>query len=406
GHADPTNTEIEREQRFRHSGVPGRRGQERRIDAEEPERRLEALVDRRLEDDVGTGRHGEPRVARDLFLELARPPAGVAERHQHPLRPAAAGDGLEHVLRRREAELAADRDGRVPFADRLVQHEATVHLDRTAVEHRRTGERRDLELQVDALEQRRQIDLHRPVDDEAQRALRTVLGDEHDRAPEVRVGHVGHGDQELVGQVGRQLFAHASIVKGRTGRHNPRSPRCSSQAMVREAEFDSVLVWFRRDLRVDDHAALRQAVRRARRGAGGALRVRHANARDAIPALAAETGAQAVLANHDYEPAARDRDAAVRLALERDGRRLLTFKDQAIFERDELLTGQGRPFSVYTPYRNAWLERVAPADLAPHEVRLDGSLADGRGVPAVPALAALGFEPTGLRELGVVAGSS
>jgi len=214
--------------------------------------------------------------------------------------------------------------------------------------------------------------------------------------------------------------------------------------MVREAEFDSVLVWFRRDLRVDDHAALRQAVRRARRvhcafvfdreildplpdrhdrrvefihasvaeldaalrRAGGALRVRHANARDAIPALAAETGAQAVLANHDYEPAARDRDAAVRLALERDGRRLLTFKDQAIFERDELLTGQGRPFSVYTPYRNAWLERVAPADLAPHEVRLDGSLADGRGVPAVPALAALGFEPTGLRELGVVAGSS
>src|SRR5690606_33367544 len=117
--------------------------------------------------------------------------------------------------------------------------------------------------------------------------------------------------------------------------------------MVREAEFDSVLVWFRRDLRVDDHAALRQAVRRARRvhcafvfdreildplpdrhdrrvefihasvaeldaalrRAGGALRVRHANARDAIPALAAETGAQAVLANHDYEPAARDRDA-------------------------------------------------------------------------------------------------
>ena len=214
--------------------------------------------------------------------------------------------------------------------------------------------------------------------------------------------------------------------------------------MARETEFDSVLVWFRRDLRVDDHAALHQAVQRAKRvhcafvfdrdildalpdrrdrrvefihasvaeldaalrRAGGALRVRHATARDAIPALAAETGAQAVLANHDYEPAARDRDAAIRLALERDGRRLLTFKDQAIFERDELLTGQGRPFSVYTPYRNAWLKRLSPAELAPHEVRLDGSLADGRDVPAMPTLAALGFEPTGLRELGIVAGST
>ena len=214
--------------------------------------------------------------------------------------------------------------------------------------------------------------------------------------------------------------------------------------MLHEPEFDSVLVWFRRDLRADDHAALHQATRRARRvhcafvfdraildalpdrhdrrvefihasvleldrllrGAGGALRVRHAHARNAIPELAAELGVEAVFANHDYEPAAGDRDAAVQRALARHGRRLVTFKDQSIFERDELLTGQGRPFSVFTPYRNAWLKRVTSADLAPHPVRLEGKLADGRDVPAAPALETLGFRQTGLRDLGVAPGCS
>ena len=214
--------------------------------------------------------------------------------------------------------------------------------------------------------------------------------------------------------------------------------------MSSEPEFDSVMVWFRRDLRADDHAALMQATRRARRvhcafvfdreildalpdrrdrrvefihasvleldallrRAGGALHVRHAHAREAIPALAEELGVQAVFANHAYEPAASERDAAVGLALASAQRRLITFKDQAIFERDEVLTGQGLAFSVFTPYRNAWMKRLAPADLAAHPVRLEGRLASGTRVPAPPALAELGFEATDLRELGVAPGAS
>lgn len=208
--------------------------------------------------------------------------------------------------------------------------------------------------------------------------------------------------------------------------------------------FDSVLVWFRRDLRIDDHAALHHALQSARRvhcvfvfdreildvlpdrrdrrvdfihasvteldaalrRLGAALHVHHAKAREAIPALAERLGAQAVFANHDYEPAARERDAAVHRALARDGRHLLTFKDQAIFERDELLTREGRPFTVFTPYRNAWLKKLTVQDLAPHEVEPCGRLADGRDAPPVPGLAELGFEPTDLRELGIAPGMS
>jgi deoxyribodipyrimidine photo-lyase len=143
------------------------------------------------------------------------------------------------------------------------------------------------------------------------------------------------------------------------------------------------------------------------RALGGALHVRHARARDAIPALAAELGVDAVYANHDYEPASLDRDEAVRAALAAAGREFLTFKDQVVFERDEVLTGQGKPFSVYTPYRNAWMKRLTDGDLAERPVRLDGRLAPARDVPpAMPSLESLGFAPTNLRALAIEPGES
>jgi deoxyribodipyrimidine photo-lyase len=207
------------------------------------------------------------------------------------------------------------------------------------------------------------------------------------------------------------------------------------------------LVWFRRDLRDFDHAALSHALRDARevlcvfvfdreildalpspsdrrvefiresvvaldeslRKRGGALIVRHARARDAIPALAAELGIDAVYANRDYEPQAIERDNAVEHALADRGMAFRASKDQVIFERDEVLTQQGTPFGVFTPYKRAWLTSLTPAHLAPHAV--DGragmlampppGLANG-----VPTLDGLGFRRTNLRELGVATGMS
>ncbi len=76
-----------------------------------------------------------------------------------------------------------------------------------------------------------------------------------------------------------------------------------------------------------------------------------------IPRLAAELGVDAVFANDDYEPQAIARDAAVAAALAADGRRCMSCKDQVIFEKGEVLTLAGKPFSVFTPYKNAWLKR-------------------------------------------------
>ena len=137
--------------------------------------------------------------------------------------------------------------------------------------------------------------------------------------------------------------------------------------------------------------------------------MRHGCARDAIGALAADLGVDAVFANHDYEPAARDRDAAVAHDLADRGIAFQTSKDHVIFERAEVLAQSGKPFSVFTPYKNAWLRTLTPFHLKSYPVaRYAGALARPpaavRG--AIPALEAMGFARTNLRAVGVVPGMS
>jgi deoxyribodipyrimidine photo-lyase len=192
------------------------------------------------------------------------------------------------------------------------------------------------------------------------------------------------------------------------------------------------LVWFRRDLRSFDHAALHHALTASNsvycafifdtaildglpRGdrrvqfihaslleldAGlrlmkGGLLVRHGRAEQEIPRLAAELGVDAVFCNRDYEPQAIERDAVVDAALQAGGRRLFSFKDQVIFEKNEVPTLAGLPFSVFTPYKNAWLKRMAaePGCLAPLAVEpFAQRFAPSPAGMAIPSLADLGFE--------------
>jgi deoxyribodipyrimidine photo-lyase len=204
----------------------------------------------------------------------------------------------------------------------------------------------------------------------------------------------------------------------------------------------SALVWFRRDLRLDDHAALHHALRNhsrvfcvfvfdraildplpradrrvefilraveeldaALREHGGALIVRHGFAEEEIPRLAAELGVTALYANRDCEPAAIARDAEVERRLGEIAFR--QFKDQVIFERDEVQTRGGTPFSVFTPYKNAWLRKLEVAHLAPWPV---APLAARFAVPPfdcrLPTLAELGFETTDLATLPLPVGMS
>jgi deoxyribodipyrimidine photo-lyase len=123
----------------------------------------------------------------------------------------------------------------------------------------------------------------------------------------------------------------------------------------------------------------------------------HGRGAHEIVRLAQELEVEAVFANTDYEPAAiaRDEDVAARLAAA--GRRFISLKDQVIFEKDEVLTLAGKPFSVFTPYKNAWLKRLAlhPECLAPYLVEPHAArLAPAPAGHAVPSLRSLGFVPS------------
>ena len=207
--------------------------------------------------------------------------------------------------------------------------------------------------------------------------------------------------------------------------------------------LDSVLVWFRRDLRATDHTALHEALRRARRvfccfifdsdileklptrrdrrvefvreslveldgclrKQGGSLIVRHACPLREIPRLASELGVSAVFANRDYEPQAKQRDGAVAAALSELAIGFESFKDQAVFEGPEVLTQAGKPYTVFTPYKNSWLKRLSDDDLLQSSAR-NGRLSLSDLAIGVPSLEDIGFEATDLLQVGVDPGMS
>jgi deoxyribodipyrimidine photo-lyase len=61
-----------------------------------------------------------------------------------------------------------------------------------------------------------------------------------------------------------------------------------------------------------------------------------------------------VYTNHDYEPKAIERDAQIEQYLKEQGVPFLHYKDQVIFEKEEVLKEDGKPYTIYTPYANKW----------------------------------------------------
>lgn len=205
------------------------------------------------------------------------------------------------------------------------------------------------------------------------------------------------------------------------------------------------LVWFRRDLRLDDNAALGRALANHGRvfcafvfdteildalasrvdrrvdfiwrslrelrerlcAAGGDLIVLHGRAREVLPRLAADLGVGEVIAAEDYEPAAMARDAEVAERLRASGIGFTAVKDTVVFAKGELLTQGGRPFTVFTPYKNAWLKLAGEAELAPRLAERDlRRLAKPPMATRLPTLRELGFEPTDLAASRIRAGEA
>ena len=167
------------------------------------------------------------------------------------------------------------------------------------------------------------------------------------------------------------------------------------------------IVWFRHDLRLDDHPALAAAAARgaivpvfiwapeeeapwepgaasrwwlhqsldtiagALGKAGAPLIVRRGPSLAALRQLAREFSATHVVWNRRYEPAVIRRDTAIKKALVDDGLAVESFNGSLLFEPTKVASKEGRPYQVFTPFWRSLLARAEPAEpvAAPRKLR-------------------------------------
>lgn len=164
-----------------------------------------------------------------------------------------------------------------------------------------------------------------------------------------------------------------------------------------EKQENITLFWFRRDLRLNDNTALYQALKSAKHvqpififdadilsdltqtndrrisfiyetieqlkkdliKAGSDLWVFYGKPRQVFEKLLGTHQMASVFVNHDYEPYAQRRDAQIKELCEKSGVAFLSFKDQVIFEKDEVVKSDRNPYTVFTPYMRQWKNKLA-----------------------------------------------
>ncbi|WP_127138875.1 cryptochrome/photolyase family protein [Flagellimonas oceanensis] len=200
---------------------------------------------------------------------------------------------------------------------------------------------------------------------------------------------------------------------------------------------DKVIVfWFRRDLRLDDNVGLYQALQndvpvlpififdteilenlpkndarvtfihkqlqkisnQLRTNHGSSIAQFHDTPKKVFKQLLDDFDIEAVYTNHDYEPYAKKRDEEIKSLLEENDVQFNTFKDQVIFEKDEVVKDDGDPYVVYTPFMRKWKENFNPST---HLVEYD-TLSDlGKNLYESKKLPRLSLEDMGFEESSI-----
>jgi len=192
---------------------------------------------------------------------------------------------------------------------------------------------------------------------------------------------------------------------------------------------DKIIFWFRRDLRLDDNAGLFKALEDntevipvfifdsnilsdLQRKDGrvefilhslgeiqshliqlnSSLLVLYGNPVE----LFSRSKPKVLYTNHDYEPYARTRDQAVRESIEMNGGNFRSFKDQVIFEKNEVAKDDGKPYTIFTSYMKKWKAMLRKEDVKPYpSEKLLERFWKTEPLP-LPALEDLGFKKSGI----------
>jgi deoxyribodipyrimidine photo-lyase len=125
---------------------------------------------------------------------------------------------------------------------------------------------------------------------------------------------------------------------------------------------------------------------------GSALKVFNSTPKEAFQELFSEYEVQEIYANHDYEPYAISREREIAELATEKSVEFHTFKDQVVFEKDEILKPDGDPYTVYTPYSKKWKENFFRNSIEDHDCKLRSE--DFLPFPneEIPSLKEIGFE--------------
>jgi len=192
--------------------------------------------------------------------------------------------------------------------------------------------------------------------------------------------------------------------------------------------------WFRRDLRIDDNAALYHALKnnpnvlpvfifdtgilnrledkqdrrvhfihsailslqKELQSFGSCIRVYHGQPLEVFKKIIAEYPVLNVYANHDYEPEAIARDKKISSFLQANNISFKTYKDQCVFEKSEVTKDDGLPYTVFTPYANKWKKKLSDFYIKSYPNKLYFANFYKCAPFTTPSLKELGFKETDL----------
>lgn len=191
-------------------------------------------------------------------------------------------------------------------------------------------------------------------------------------------------------------------------------------------------MWFRRDLRLDDNAALyhglrgknpvvpvfifdknilddledkcdrrvtfiRDVLRKMQeelKEHAASLHIFYDTPKNAFNQLLKEYTIETIFANEDYEQYAIDRDKEIASLLEKHRAELKLYKDQVIFAKDEVVKDNGEPYTVFTPYSKKWLAKLADFYLKSYPAKKYYKNFHKEKKHRIPSLKSMGFKET------------
>lgn len=201
------------------------------------------------------------------------------------------------------------------------------------------------------------------------------------------------------------------------------------------------IFWFRRDLRLNDNHGLFRALSAGRKvlplfifdtdildkfknpddarvqfihnqieeinrhlqGAGIAMYVAHGKVADIFEDLCSQFEIEEVFCNSDYEPYGIARDIEVKKLLDFKNIKFQSFKDHVIFEKDEVLKPDGKPYTVFTPYSRKWKEffQDEMSNAFPSEAYIENFI---KKEQPLPSLADIGFRSSPIKVSEITTG--